>query len=171
MSIRSVRILFAVALLATAIVLSPRSSNAQTIRLPPIAPMIPNMNFTGLAGLNFPHARCEMLLSGRILLIGEPIPKNARVMKLRIKDRLVPMVVDSDEGGQEDPFSVSLHNDYLQEVYRSMLVKEVLVEVEQSSDQAQLDNRSEWTYHERLQGCVRGLGTPIFRISSIRRAR
>ena len=170
MGIRSARILFAVTL-AAAIGFSPRCSNAQTIRLPPIAPMIPNMSMPGLAGMNFPRARCEMTLSGRILLTGEPIPKNARVMKLRINNALVPMIVDSDEGGEEDPFSVSLHSDYLQEVYRSMLVKEVLVEVEQKSDKEQLDNRAEWTDHQRLKGCVRGMGTPIFRVSSIRRAR
>lgn len=92
-------------------------------------------------------------------------------MKLRINNALVPMVVDSNEGGEEDPFSLSLQSDYLQEVYRSMLVKEVLVEVEQKSDKEQLDNRAEWTDHQRLQGCVRGMGTPIFRITSIRRAR
>jgi hypothetical protein len=171
MSIRSVRIFFAVTLLAIAIALSAGSSSAQLLRPLPISPMIPNMNIPSLAGLNFPRARCEMLLSGRILLIGEPIPKNARVMRLRINNALVPMVVDSEEGGEEDPFAVSLHNEYLQEVYRSMLVKEVLIEVEQSSDQAQLDNRSEWTDHQRLKGCVRGMGTPIFRITSIRRAR
>jgi hypothetical protein len=133
--------------------------------------MIPNLSVPSLAGMNFPQARCEMALSGRILLTGEPIPKNARVMKLRINNALVPMIVDSDEGGEEDPFSVSLRSDYLQEVYRSMLVKEVLVEVEQKSDKDQLDNRAEWTNHQRLQGCVRGMSTPIFRISSIRRAR
>jgi hypothetical protein len=171
MRIGSLRIDFAVAVIALAIALSPRSSDAQLMRLPSIPSVVPNVNVPSLAGLDFPRARCEMQLSGRVFPVGEPIPRNVRVMKLRINNALVPMVVDGDEGGAEDPFALSLRDEYLQEVYRSMLVKDVLIEVEQNSDQAQLDHRSEWTDRQRLQGCVRGMGTPIFRITSIRRAR
>src|SRR5208337_108100 len=135
MSIRSVRIDFAVALISIAIGLSAGSSDAQLLRLPSIPPMVPNMNVPNLAGLNFPRARCEMMLSGRVFPLGEPLPRNARVMKLRINNTVVPMVVDGEEGGAEDPFAWSLRDEYLQEVYRSILVKEVLIEVDQDSDQ------------------------------------
>jgi hypothetical protein len=123
-----------------------------------------------LGGEIMSKARCQILLSGRIFPEGEPIPKDLRVVKLRIGESVVPMVLDPEGENPYDPKYQAFRFDRLKEVYDSLLRITVAVRVEHKDDMAQLEDRRDSSDALRVDGCARGWVMPVFEISSVRRS-
>ncbi len=123
-----------------------------------------------LGGEIMAKARCHIQLTGRIFPEGQAIPKDLRVVRLRIGEAVVPMVLDPEGENPYDPKYQAFRFDRLKEVYDSLLRITVAVQVEHKDDMAQLEGRRDSSDALRVDGCARGWVMPVFEISSVRRS-
>lgn len=140
-------------------------TQARTRESMPLLPVVPNPAEMGSANID-----CELLLKGRVFVDGEPIPAAARVVRLKLRDTIIPLVLDGNRGRPGDPFSQAMRSEQMMEAYQSILTKTVMVSVDRRSDEIQLEEHHHSTDRLRVEGCSRGFLMPIFAISSVRRS-
>ena len=167
MAIRIVMRDFArVALLLAALLLLPATSNAQRSSGIPL-------NLHGVpSGMGRASARCEFKVSGRLFPLGQPIPTDVAIIRLRFGDAILPLVLDLDH----DLASLreqALEGDeatWYRDLYQALLTKEVLLSFDHSRDEAQVAARSDMPDRLRVVGCIQGFSQPRLAVESVRRS-
>ncbi len=171
MAIRIVMRDFAgVALVLAALLLLPATSNAQRMGVPPNLHGVPS-------GMGQGSGRCEFKISGRLFPLGQPIPTDAAIIRLRFGDAILPLVLDLEHdlaslreqalGGDD------LGGNYAtvdRDLYQALLTKEVLLSFDHSGDEAQVAARSDMPDRLRVVGCIEGFTQPRLAVESVRRS-
>lgn len=122
-----------------------------------------------LAGLPSGEGFVRLRIRGRVFAHGEPLPEGARIVRLRIKTSIVPMVLDSEPSDLGD-LTLNRESTYARELYRAVLTKQVRV-IADDQTLAQLLPATRASGRLRVEGEVRLVASPILVVDSVRRAR